>query len=139
MNRKIIPQLNIRWKKSSTLIMLTFVTLHLNYHERGWQMLTEFKLKVSFKKFLVFFLYPWGIPGGKPRLILTRLSIRARTIIRGKVAKATQNPGRAQQIFSWEFLLRSIISWRVLLKPLIIIQNTGTVFLEIQSVLSSLW
>ena len=51
MNRKIISQVNIRRKKSSTLIPLTFVTLHLNYHDRGWQMLTKLKLKVFFNNF----------------------------------------------------------------------------------------
>ncbi|KAL0772625.1 hypothetical protein Bca101_037776 [Brassica carinata] len=34
-----------------------------------------------------------GFPGGKPRLIPTRPSIRARTVIGGKVAKATRTQG----------------------------------------------
>uniref|UniRef100_A0A0D3CE68 F-box associated beta-propeller type 3 domain-containing protein n=1 Tax=Brassica oleracea var. oleracea TaxID=109376 RepID=A0A0D3CE68_BRAOL len=34
-----------------------------------------------------------GVEGGKPRLIPTRPSIRARTVIGGKVAKATRTQG----------------------------------------------
>ncbi|WZZ72546.1 hypothetical protein YC2023_083916 [Brassica napus] len=34
-----------------------------------------------------------GFPGGKPRLIPTKSSIRTRTVIGGKMAKATQTQG----------------------------------------------
>ena len=40
-----------------------------------------------------FFFMTVGFPGGKPRLIPTRPSIRARTVIGGKVAKATRIQG----------------------------------------------
>ena len=40
--------------------------------------------------FFFFFWYSWRISGGKTRLIPTRSSTRARTVIGGKVAKATR-------------------------------------------------
>ena len=46
MNRKKNPQLKIMWNKSSTLILLTYVTFRLKNRDGGWHTLTVYKLKV---------------------------------------------------------------------------------------------
>lgn len=64
--------------------------LHFCLASVSFTSLSFFVFFLSLLHFFLFFLWPWRILCGKPRLIPTRSSIRASTIIGGKVAKATQ-------------------------------------------------
>ena len=58
MNRKKNVQLKILWNKPSTLIPLTYVIFRLKNRDRGWHMLTVYKLRVyNVENFIDGFFY----------------------------------------------------------------------------------